>query len=141
MKAVFCDCLKALGALPVEMALELTLAQESPPPRDWERHPALPLLPPTKVAVDDDLTTSSALPRPRDRKLKAEGTWKGTGKHGNGQGEALHPESVDEKESVDAGLDESLELLEDVVEPLDDVVDDQEEEDPELEGPRQRLRL
>ena len=98
-------------------------------------------LDPTRIVVDDGLSTSMALTRPRGRMSKVEGTWKGTGRHGEGMGEVLRLGSMDEEESVGADLVASLEPLEDVDEPLDDVVDDQEEEDPELEGPRQRLRL
>ena len=69
-----------------------------------------------------DVATLLLLPRPRDRKWKAGATWKGTGEHGEGKGEELHPEIVEETQNAVDQSDESVELTA----PADETVGDEE---------------
>ena len=97
-------------------------------------------LAPTREGVDDDLTASLALWRPRDRTLKAGETCDGEGRHGKGQGEAWRLETSAELENVGVDPVASPEMLEAVVELLDAVGDVPEVEAPLLEGPPRRRR-
>ena len=150
-RASFSERLKALRRLPVPEAspkalapaLGLTVALESPPPVDQrldERRQGRPRPAPTRAGVGVDLLTLSSSPRPRDRMWKAERTWKGIGRHGEGKGEASRLESVDEEESVGAGLFLSHEPLEVAEELLGDAEVDQGVEDPPLVDPLQLPR-
>ena len=58
------------------------------------------------------MTTSTALPRPRDRKSMPEATWKGVGRHGKGRkGKRMQLVISAEEEIDDDGVDASDELL------------------------------
>ena len=63
-----------------------------------------------------------ALPRPRDRKSKAWGTWTGKGRHGKGKGEEWRLETAEEMQNDVDQLDESAESLA----PVDGLVGDEE---------------
>ena len=115
---------------------------ESPPPLDQrpsERLPVPPRLDPTKENVGVDSTTTSALPRPRDRKSMVAVTWEGVGRQGGKRG----------------GVETRLELLEateigvcdpgafgesalPVGECVDDAEGDQGVERPRLKAPLRR---
>ena len=100
--------------------------------RPAERHSALPRLGPTKVMENGDLTTLSALPRPRGRKWKAGKTWKGIGRQGEKRkGEETRLELLEAKAIgvVDPGASAASRLP--VGESVDDLEGDQAMEDPE----------
>ena len=78
--------------------------------------------------------------RPRDRKWKDGETWKGTGRHGEGNGEEWRLETSAEKEIVVGDHGVSDETIDRHLELVDDAVDDQGVEGMLLEDPPQLQR-